>query len=103
MSSSNRANQETIIKLLGGNLPGDEQDNFVFVTNLDPLSGYKFTDGIEGASTSYFGNVNKDGKWYIQRLINDPISSRYVFGEIDYNTAWTNRESLTYQIFSEAI
>jgi len=102
MSSANRANQEAIIRLLVGNVPGSEIDDEVFVTNLDPLSGYKVTDVVEG-TTSYFGSVNKDGKWYIQRITQTPFAIRYVFGSENYATAWSNRASLIYQIFSEAI
>lgn len=67
----------------------------------DPYIQYKAVDEFDdGVSTSvkYYGFLEPRGNWYI--LKNDPSASaktyRYAFGDSDYETAWTNRASLTY-------
>lgn len=67
----------------------------------DPYIQYKAVDEFDdGVSTNvkYYGFIEPRGNWYI--LKNDPSASaktyRYAFGDSDYETAWTNRASLTY-------
>lgn len=62
----------------------------------DPLSSYKITD-IDDAG--YYGYLKADGAWYIMSGIAGEY--RYIKGDSDYATNWTNRESLTYGYFYE--
>jgi hypothetical protein len=62
----------------------------------DPTDGYKISD-IDDAG--YYGYLRSDGGWYIMSLISG--SSRYVKGDTDYTTAWTNRATpLGYDYFN---
>ena len=40
--------------------------NIRFQNVLDPVDGYHISDQATG-TTSFFGFLNKDGAWYIQR------------------------------------
>lgn len=62
----------------------------------DPLSSYKITD-IDDAG--YYGYLKADGAWYIMSGIAGEY--RYIKGDSDYATNWTNRASLTYGYFND--
>lgn len=63
----------------------------------DPLAKYKISDLDEAGSTKYYGNLDKDGNWYILSLTT--TAARYVKGTSGYTTAWTNRGSQVYGYF----
>lgn len=81
----------------------------------EAVERYLLTDtasnGVSGAGyIQYNGYVDKDGNWYIQKIMGDLSSSaaaRYVRGgdvnlvSTDYQTNWTGRAALTYGYFSE--
>ena len=81
----------------------------------EAVAGYQISDSAttgSGASTEqYNGYLDKEGNWYIQKIVGDLSSSatmRYFRGgdanhsSADYQTNWTGRAALTYVYFSEA-
>ena len=73
------------------------------VTNaLNALEGYQISDREAGA-TSYFGFLNKDGAWYIQKEVQAgaEVNTTYASGTSGYATAWTNRATQSYQRFND--
>ena len=66
-------------------------------TLLDIKNQYKISDLADG-NTSYFGFLKSDGSWYIMSLTE--TEARYVKGDDDYSTNWTDRESLTYDYYN---
>jgi hypothetical protein len=74
----------------------------VSVQNLEGVKSfrkddYKISDLADG-DTSYFGFLKSDGSWYIMSLTE--TEARYVKGDDDYSTNWTDRESLTYDYYN---
>lgn len=69
---------------------------------LNPIEGYHISDQETGA-TSYFGYVNKDGKYYIQRGIRTGAVVNYTYssGSSGYATAWAANSTETYQNFAD--
>jgi len=66
------------------------------------LSEYAFSDLNESDVVyNYYGYLKSDGGWFILRLPKDNTEARYSSGLSDYTTSWTNRTSLTYQLYSE--
>lgn len=62
-----------------------------------PTDGYKISQ-IDDATPSYYGFVEKTGKWFIMK--DDGAGAyRYTKGDSDFSTNWTNRASLTYGYF----
>jgi hypothetical protein len=70
----------------------------VTVSNSDPTAEYQISDRVVGA-TKYYGFLKADGSWYIMR--DTGTTYRYVRGDSGYPSAWTNRSSQTYDLFSE--
>ena len=81
----------------------------------EAVAGYQLSDTAASGSgagyVQYNGYVDKDGNWYIQKIMGDLSSSatiRYFRGgdvnniSTDYQTNWTGRAALTYVYFSEA-
>lgn len=62
----------------------------------NPTERYKITD-LDSGSPQYYGYADAEGAWYIMELTN--TTGRYVKGDSDYETNWTNRASLTYDYF----
>lgn len=73
------------------------------------LNGFKPSeDAVKSTDTNvrYYGFLNSKGEWYIQEFdtsagANSLRTYRYARGTSGYTTAWTNRESLTYDYFNE--
>ena len=55
----------------------------------------------ENAAVSYYGYLNEDASWIIQRRTTATGVYDYVMGYKDYATAWTGRAGLTYVSYSE--
>ena len=70
------------------------------VSNQNPISGYHWSD-IERGDPEYIGYLDKDGKWYIVKNSRTSGERRYVSGQSDYPTNWTNKESLVYEYFNQ--
>ena len=67
--------------------------------------GYKVSDEADKAGDStirYYGFVNREGAWFImkQTVSGTTSSYRFVKGASAYTTAWTARESQTYDYFN---
>lgn len=66
--------------------------------------GYKVADETDHAGDStirYYGFVNFRGEWFIMKQTVSGVTSSYRFakGDSAYTTAWTARESQTYDYF----
>ena len=63
---------------------------------------YEFSDEDNATSIQYYGWLNADGYWIIQKLnrSGNPITNRFISGKTDYATAWANRASLSYGYYS---
>ena len=66
--------------------------------------GYKVTDAankVGDATIRYFGYLNRRGEWFIMRqtVSGTTADYRYVKGDSAYTTAWSARESQTYDYF----
>jgi hypothetical protein len=88
-----------------GSVPGpgtvsikDSSGNKIDPAEKHPTDGYKITD-IDDSEPSYYGFVNKNGAWFIQK--EDPVTGayRYKKGSSNYTDAWTNRATYTYNYF----
>lgn len=62
-----------------------------------PTDGYKITE-VDDSTTSYYGFLDKDGKWYIMQESSSG-AYRYSKGTTNFSTNWTNRASLSYDYF----
>lgn len=93
-----------------GSLPGpgtvslkDSAGNKIDPAEKSPTDGYKISQlDDSGATYLYFGYVNKDGAWYIQR---ETVGGggvgdyRYFKGSTNFATNWSNRANLNYDEF----
>lgn len=71
----------------------------VVIKKVDSLlDKYQPADSDEVTTTKYYGFLDIDGNWYIFRDTGDTY--RYVKGDSDYSTNWTNRASLTYDYYN---
>lgn len=70
-----------------------------------PTDGYKISQLDDNGSTYiYFGYVNKDGAWYIQRETVSGVNAgdyRYYKGNSDFAANWSNRSGLAYDDFED--
>ncbi len=68
-----------------------------------PTDGYNITEIDDTGADTYYGFVNKDGAWYIQKELSTG-AYRYIKGSSDFTnvtTGWPNRTSLTYGYFND--
>lgn len=65
---------------------------------LDPLEGYVISE-IESGTTSYYGYLNKDGAWYIQKAVISGAVTTYTYKAGDSGYSWTGRTGGTYASF----
>ena len=86
------------IKVAGTNDIWVDLDDKTLQSMVDPLTKYK-PAGMELTSPMYFGYVALDGSWYIKK-IDTSSGTTYTKGNSDYSTAWTNRASLSYDLFN---
>ena len=61
------------------------------------LERYASSD-LQSGATSYFGFLAVDGSWYIMKKTLTEV--RYIKGDTDYTTNWTNRAVLSYDYFN---
>ena len=64
-----------------------------------PTDGYNITEIDDLLTDTYYGYVNKDGAWYIQKETASG-AYRYIKGTTDFTTNWTGRTGLTYDYFN---
>lgn len=62
---------------------------------------YEVSDEDISGTTEYYGYVNADGSWIIQKIdrASNPSTLRYVGGVNSYSTSWANRASLSYDYY----
>lgn len=68
-----------------------------------PTDGYNITEIDDSGVDIYYGFVNKDGAWYIQKELSTG-AYRYIKGSSDFTnaiTGWPNRTSLSYGYFND--
>lgn len=69
---------------------------------LDTLFHYKLARlPVTGDTLIYLGYLNKDGGWYITEIDETAGTQKYVKGDSDIGTAWSNRTSQIYQDFNQ--
>lgn len=69
----------------------------VTIASSNPLAAYAIANIDETSVTpKYYGYLNKDGGWYIARLVSGDTFT-YAKGNSGYN--WANRASATYNSF----
>lgn len=60
------------------------------------MASYLVSDMDDASNPKYYGFLAKDGSWYIMKNDETAKSFRYVKGDSDFITNWTNRTSLNY-------
>lgn len=79
---------------------GKQIDNLENVASSDILAGYQPGNKDENTGgTSYYGFIDTDGNWYIQRITTTDVD--FVRGSSDFSTNWTNRAVLVYAKFDQ--
>jgi len=73
------------------------QGDVINPAEKSPTQGY-YISQIDDSPIAYFGFINNLGQWFIMRQDTDN-SYRYVRGDKDFTTAWSNRAKLTYDFF----
>lgn len=78
------------------------EDDLVRVALSDdpnsPTTKYTLADADDTDENNvYLGYLAKDSTWYIKNIANNQF--RWIKGDSDYPTNWTNRASLTYGYF----
>lgn len=72
----------------------------------DVFAQFQFSDSQVDSldlNVTYYGFLNFDGSWYIQKLTAGVVSSsRFVSGLSDYIANFDNREVLTYDYLNRA-
>lgn len=63
------------------------------------LEGYAISDQEVG-TTSYYGYVNKDGKWYIVKAVISGNVTNYTYAKGDSGYNWAGRATESYQNFA---
>jgi hypothetical protein len=88
-----------------GSVPGpgtvalkDSQGNQIDPSEKGPTDGYSISEIDDDALPSYYGFVDKDGRWYISKE-DSAGSYRYTKGNSSFSTNWGNRAALTYDYF----
>lgn len=57
----------------------------------------------DSADPEYYGFVADNGAWVIMQKSSATKIIKYCFGKSDFETNWSNRGSLTYRWYNEAI
>ncbi len=65
-----------------------------------PTDGYSITEIDDSTDDVYYGFVNKDGAWYIQKE-SSTGGHRYVKGTSSFSISWALRSGLTYNYFND--
>ncbi len=67
-----------------------------------PLGYYAASDMDDvNPAVRYYGNVARQGQWYIMRHNITEGSFRYTSGDSEYETAWNSRLSLNYDYYNK--
>lgn len=68
--------------------------------NRQFVSSYQPSDVDQASDPKYYGFLAADGSWYIMEENTAAGTYRYVRSTSGYATAWTNRATQTYVLFS---
>lgn len=77
----------------------DATDHKIDPAEKLPTDGYVISE-IDDSIIAYYGFTSKDGAWFIIREDSDNGSFRYVRGDINFSSGWTNREHLKYDYYN---
>lgn len=80
----------------------DENGNALTLLSKDDVLDCYQTSDIDKASATitYIGATDRAGNWYIKKIDETTgITMRFIKGDTNYTTNWTNRASLTYDYF----
>jgi hypothetical protein len=73
----------------------------ILISSQDITAKYQICDKDDDDENviNYFGFTDKNGAWYILRENLTNKTYRYIKGDNDYESNWTNRSSLTYDYY----
>lgn len=74
--------------------------NLRIINPQNPVDGYHIADQETGV-TSYYGYLNKDGAWYIQKAVRTGAEVNYTYKKGDSDYDWSARIDGTYAPFSD--
>jgi hypothetical protein len=90
-----------------GSMPGpgtiavkNTTGNTIDPAEKKPTDGYSITEIDDTTDDVYYGFVNKDGAWYIQKESSSG-GHRYAKGSSSFSVSWAIRSGLTYNYFNE--
>jgi len=66
--------------------------------NASRVGGYNISN-TETGSTSYYGYIDKDGGWYIQKAVVAGAATTYTYAKGDSGYDWANKATATYGRF----
>mgnify|MGYP001213342751 CR=1 FL=1 len=68
----------------------------------DLLSVFEISDEDTSGDVQYFGYLNSEGMWIIQKCdrSSSPVTYRYASGRSGYAASWTLRADLSYAIYN---
>lgn len=75
------------------------QSTALNTARLSELGSYEISDTDDDAEPNYYGYLKSSGEWYIMK--EESGAYRYVKGDDEYTTAWTDRASQSYDYFDE--
>jgi len=78
----------------------DSQGNIIDPAEKTPTDGFRITEIDDSSTPSYYGFVDKNGRWFIMKEESSG-AYRYVKGGSNFSNSWSNRTSLTYGYFDE--
>lgn len=69
----------------------------------DQYSVFEAADEDAATDVQYFGYLNEEGAWIIQKVDRSttPVTYRFAAGRTDYSTAYSGRDLLSYGYFNE--
>ena len=62
---------------------------------------YQISDLDESSDPKYYGHLSNEGSWLIIEFNESAGTLRYIEGDSDYTTNWTNRAALTYSYYNQ--
>lgn len=75
-------------------------DTLENVAGADVIAGYQVANKEEDPTTSYYGYIDTNGNWYIQRVTATDVDFVKGTSSSVYATNWTNRASQSYAKFN---
>ena len=77
----------------------DTGGNKIDPSQHQPTDGYRISE-IDDDTITFYGFTNKDGAWFIMREDTDTGSFRYVRGDVNLASNWSNRKNLSYDYYN---